>query len=90
MGKLGTKLKKLREGRNMSLQDVATCAALSKAHVWEIETGGSINPTIETICCLAIALHADADELAALATEDCMKTIKIEPQTQSFVVRQRR
>lgn len=85
MSKLGRKIKRLREAANMSLQDVATRAALSKAHVWELETG-SPNPTIKTIVCLAVALDADASELAGLAAEDCRAALRVEPRTQSFVI----
>ncbi len=85
MSKLGSRIKKLREAANMSLQDVATRAALSKAHVWELETG-SPNPTIKTICCVAVALDVDPAELAALAAEDCRSALQVETRTQSFVV----
>lgn len=81
---LGAKIKALRKARDMSLQDVATRAAMSKAHVWEIERGG-VNPTIGTLCGIAVALDADAAELAALAAKDHMKTLKIDVRTQSFV-----
>ena len=46
---LGSKLKELRLRRGESLQKVADEAGVSKAHVWELETGKSRNPSLELI-----------------------------------------
>jgi transcriptional regulator with XRE-family HTH domain len=43
---LGSRLKELRIKNNQSLQDVATAVDASKAHIWEIERGGSRNPSM--------------------------------------------
>jgi transcriptional regulator with XRE-family HTH domain len=37
----------------MSLQDVADTVGASKAHIWELETGRALNPTLELITALA-------------------------------------
>jgi len=50
---LGARLKKLRIKKNQSLQDVADAVGASKAHIWEIERGGSNNPTMELLNKLA-------------------------------------
>src|SRR5690242_14616525 len=42
-------LKKLRLKKGESLQELADAVALSKAHVWELETGKSSNPTKEVL-----------------------------------------
>lgn len=85
MSKLGTALKRYRNAKDMSLQDVATRASMTKAHIWELERGGAVNPTIKTLCCLAIVLDADVAALAELAADDCMKTLKVETETRAFV-----
>lgn len=54
----------------MSLQDVATVAEISKAHVWDMEQGHSRNPSIETVCGLARALKADPVTLCSAAIVD--------------------
>jgi transcriptional regulator with XRE-family HTH domain len=50
---LGSKLKKLRTKKGESLQDVANAVGASKAHIWELETGKSKNPSIELLTKLA-------------------------------------
>jgi transcriptional regulator with XRE-family HTH domain len=50
---LGARLKELRIKHNQSLQDVADAVNASKAHIWEIERGGSKNPTMGLLNSLA-------------------------------------
>jgi len=47
------KLAQLRGETKESLQDVATVVGSSKAHIWELETGKSQNPSIELVRRLA-------------------------------------
>ena len=53
---LGLKLKELRMARKLSLQDLADKVGRSKAHIWELETGRSKNPSIELLTEVAKAL----------------------------------
>lgn len=53
---LGTRIKLLREMRDMSLQAVADAAGLTKSHVWELEQGRSVNPTVNAVWGLSAAL----------------------------------
>jgi transcriptional regulator with XRE-family HTH domain len=50
---IGTRLKQLRARSNQSLQDVADAVGASKAHIWEIERGGSKNPSMDLLTKLA-------------------------------------
>lgn len=50
---LGAKLKELRLRKGQSLQQVADAVGSSKAHIWELETGKSKNPSIELLTKLA-------------------------------------
>ena len=50
---IGARLKELRVRKNKSLQEVADGVGASKAHVWEIERGGSKNPSMELLIKLA-------------------------------------
>jgi transcriptional regulator with XRE-family HTH domain len=50
---LAATLKKLRLQNGMSLQAVADEIKASKAHVWELETGKSKNPTLKLLKDLA-------------------------------------
>jgi transcriptional regulator with XRE-family HTH domain len=46
---LGARLKELRVKKNQSLQEVADAVGASKAHIWEIERGGSKNPSMDLL-----------------------------------------
>lgn len=50
---LASRLKELRLRSGQSLQEVADAIKASKAHVWELETGKSRNPSVELITKLA-------------------------------------
>lgn len=70
MSCIGEMLKTFRANRQMSLQDVADKAELSKAHIWDIERGKVINLTIETVCKLGVALDMDPTLLCSAAIVD--------------------
>jgi transcriptional regulator with XRE-family HTH domain len=63
---LGTRVKLLRKLRGMSLQRVADAAGLSKPHVWEMEQGKSVNPTVNAVWGLARALSVAPGTLLGL------------------------
>lgn len=46
---LAVKLKDLRTRSRQSLQQVANGVGVSKAHIWELETGKSRNPGVELV-----------------------------------------
>src|ERR1700722_15267689 len=50
---------------NLSLQEVADRAGITKSHMWEIETGRSVNPTIRTVHGLSKALGIPFVSMAA-------------------------
>lgn len=50
---LAVKLKELRFRRGQSLQQVADAVGASKAHIWELETGKSSNPSLDLLRKLA-------------------------------------
>jgi transcriptional regulator with XRE-family HTH domain len=50
---LAAKLKELRRRTGQSLQEVANGVGVSKAHIWELETGKSSNPGLELLRNLA-------------------------------------
>jgi len=63
---LGTRIKLLRELRDMSLQAVADAAGLTKSHVWEMEQGKSVNPTVNAVWGLSEALSVSPAMLLGL------------------------
>jgi transcriptional regulator with XRE-family HTH domain len=46
---LATKLRELRVKKGKSLKDVADAVEASKAHIWDLETSKSTNPSIELL-----------------------------------------
>jgi transcriptional regulator with XRE-family HTH domain len=46
---LGSKLRELRTRKRESLQQLADAVGASKAHIWELETEKSTNPSLELL-----------------------------------------
>jgi transcriptional regulator with XRE-family HTH domain len=49
MASLGETLKRLRMEKRQSLQQVADAVGASKAHIWDLETGRSRNPSVDLL-----------------------------------------
>jgi transcriptional regulator with XRE-family HTH domain len=64
---LGARVKLLRELRDLSLQQLADDAGCTKSHVWEIEQGKSVNPTVNMVWSLASALQITPAQLLGLS-----------------------
>lgn len=60
-----------REKQNLSLQEVADRAGITKSYIWEIEQGRSVNPTVRTVYGLAKALGVPFVSMASGALNDC-------------------
>lgn len=60
-------IKRGREHCGMSLSEAAKLIGISKAHLWDLETGKSRNPTIVVLAGLACAYGIDLNILAHLA-----------------------
>ena len=60
---LASKIKELRLRKNKSLQRVADDVGASKAHIWDLETGKSKNPSIDLLTKLAKCFDVSVAEL---------------------------
>lgn len=60
---IAVKIKQLRIKHNKSLQDVADEVGASKAHIWDLETGKSLNPGIELLKKLAHCFQVSVADL---------------------------
>ncbi len=60
---LALKLQKLRAKAKKSLQEVADEVGASKAHIWELEVGKSMNPSIELLTNLARCFKVSISDL---------------------------
>jgi len=57
----------------LSLQKLADRAGVSKAHLWQLERGISVNPSVRTVEGLATALGIPFELLALGARNDLQK-----------------
>jgi len=60
---LAAKLKELRIKHKKSLQEVADEVRASKAHIWDLETGKSKNPSLELLVKLAKCFKVSVADL---------------------------
>jgi len=60
---LADRIKLFRMKKKMSLQDLADAAGVSKAHIWDLETARSKNPSIELLTTLANKLDVAVSDL---------------------------
>ncbi len=65
-----TKLKQLRVDTGSSLQQIADAIGVSKAHVWELETGKSRNPSFEVVVKLAKHFEKPISEFVGESPDD--------------------
>lgn len=77
MSEFGDYVKATREEADLSLQDVADRAGLTKAHLWDLEQGRTKNPTVETIVRLAFAFDIEPSKLFMFAEFDCAGRLKV-------------
>jgi transcriptional regulator with XRE-family HTH domain len=60
---MATFIKQRRKELRLSLDDVAKRMGGSKAHIWQLETGGSKNPSLWMILGICEALHCSLNAL---------------------------
>jgi transcriptional regulator with XRE-family HTH domain len=67
---LASRLRKIRDDRGLSLDEVAAKAGISKTYLWELErdTDGVKKPSADVLLRIAKALSTTLAELLALAT----------------------
>jgi transcriptional regulator with XRE-family HTH domain len=63
------RMKHYRVLRDMTLQDVADAAGITKSHVWELEQGRSTNPSVSAIWGIARALSISPATLLGMNTD---------------------
>lgn len=59
---IGEALRKLRQSKNLSMQELATLAEIEKSQIYRIE-GGKVDVRISTLYLLASVLNVDISEL---------------------------
>jgi len=63
-------LKRLRTKNKQSLQNVADAVGASKAHIWELETGKSKNPSMDLVKKLASHFDVSVGHLVGEGREN--------------------
>lgn len=64
----GGRLRRLREGRGLSLDGLAARSGLSKGYLWRLETGADPNPSIGKLEALRVGLDVPAESLLTRPT----------------------
>ncbi len=67
---ISVRLKRLRESKRASLQTVADAVGASKAHIWELESGRSSNPSIDLVKKLAAYFEVTISSLIGEPNND--------------------
>lgn len=67
---VGARLKELRFKKGQSLQQVADAVGASKAHIWELETGKSQNPSLDLLRRMAEHFGITVSSLVGETLED--------------------
>ena len=63
-GNLGERIHQHRTSMRLSLDELAKRAGITKSHLWEMEQGRAVNPTIGTVSAVASALGLHFNDLA--------------------------
>lgn len=63
METFGQRLRKFRMAKKLSLQELADAVGASKAHVWDLETGKTKNPSLTLLTAFSRALDIPIREL---------------------------
>lgn len=66
MSIVGGKIRETRKARKMTLQQLSEKAGVSKSMVWGIEHGVHSNPSLTSVCSIAVALGVTVDYLLGL------------------------
>jgi transcriptional regulator with XRE-family HTH domain len=65
----GSRIKRLRTLRKLSLEEVGQAAGFTKSHIWAFETGRSRNPTVRAVWSLAKALGVTPAHILGLSPD---------------------
>jgi transcriptional regulator with XRE-family HTH domain len=60
---LGTRLRNLREAKNLTLQQVADAASCTRAYIWELEMRDGQKPSAERIISISKLLGVTVEDL---------------------------
>lgn len=79
METFGERLRKFRNQRNLSLDELAAKTGLSKAYLWRLETNPDINPSIDVAQKLASSLQVTIVALIAESSAEAEGDAEISP-----------
>ena len=70
---LGEKIVRLRNEKGLSSVELAKATGLSRGYLWQLETGGKDNPSLDILQKLAGALGVTVAELSETASPACVE-----------------
>jgi len=84
---LAQRIRKLREGKELSLDELAARAKISKTYLWELErdTAGTKKPSADVLLRIATALSTTLADLLSLATVTIQQAaVEVPPSLKEF------
>lgn len=84
---LAERIRKLREEKGLSLEELASRAKISKTYLWELEkdTDGSKKPSADVLLRIATALSTTLADLMSLATVRIQdEAVQLSPSLKEF------
>lgn len=84
---LAERLRRIRESKGLSLDELATLAKISKTYLWELEkdTAGEKKPSADVLLRVAAALSVTIADLLALPTVQVQKrAVELPPSLREF------
>jgi transcriptional regulator with XRE-family HTH domain len=84
---LAQKIRALREGKGLSLDELAARAKISKTYLWELEqdTAGTKKPSADVLLRIASALSTTLADLLSLATVKIQQAaVELSPSLKDF------
>jgi transcriptional regulator with XRE-family HTH domain len=87
---LADRLRKLREGKDLSLDELAAKAKISKTYLWELErdTEGTKKPSADVLMRIASALSTTLADLLSLETVTIQQAaVELPPSLKDFQTR---
>jgi len=84
---LAQKIRKMREGKELSLDELAAMAKISKTYLWELEqdTAGTKKPSADVLLRIATALSTTLADLLSLATVKIQQAaVEVPPSLKDF------
>lgn len=73
MNNLGTRIKEIRESKNISLYELSRITGISNCHLWRMENNKRKDPAISTVVKVANALDVSVEDIIGQYRDEPIK-----------------